>query len=234
MGETPGLSRNGTLRFAADEVRILKSLCPSLHLKPIEPILRKENVLQHVQACRIFHFAGHGQSNPEEPSKSCLLLKDWESDPLTVGDLRDHRLQDHPPFLGYLSACSTGANEAERLRDEGIHLVSALQLAGFRHVIGTLWEVTDDHSVGVARVVYETIRDEGLTDKAICRGLHRAIRALRHGQIKEGPVVIESSIIAGARSNNDRKGRDGKWAIGGSRSRIFWNDYWLPYVHFGI
>jgi CHAT domain-containing protein len=44
-----------------------------------------------------------------------------------------------------------------------IHLVSAFQLAGFRHVIGTLWEVSDPHCVGIAIVIYETLRDEGMT-----------------------------------------------------------------------
>ncbi|KAF1828367.1 hypothetical protein BDW02DRAFT_458414, partial [Decorospora gaudefroyi] len=122
---------------------------------------------------------GHGRSDPLDPSRSCLLLDDWEESPLTVGDLRDHKIQESSPFLGYLSACSTSANKVDRLVDEGIHLASAFQLAGFRHVIGTLWEVSDSHCVDVARVVYETIRAEGMTDKAVCRGLHLAIKALR-------------------------------------------------------
>jgi CHAT domain-containing protein len=90
-----------------------------------------------------------------------LLLEDWTTNPLTVGDLRDYKLQENPPFLGYLSACSTGTNEADRLADEGIHLVNAFQLAGFRHVVGTLGEVSDKHCVDVARVLYETLRDDG-------------------------------------------------------------------------
>jgi len=105
---------------------------------------------------------------------------------LTVAHLRDQRLQENPPFLGYLSACLTGANEADTLIDEGIHLVSACQLAGFRHVVGTLWEVSDRHCVDVARVLYETIRDEGMTDVALYRGLHRAVRALRDRHKERG------------------------------------------------
>jgi hypothetical protein len=181
MRETSGLMGDGILQYAAAETIMLNGMCPSLKLQPITPALRKDEVLKHLQACRIFHFAGHGQSDPAEPSQSCLLLQDWKTDPLTVGDLRDCRLQENPPFLAYLSACSTGANDAVELADEGVHLVSAFQLAGFRHVIGTLWEVSDMHCVDVARVFYETIRDEGMTDSAVCRGLHRAIRALRAG-----------------------------------------------------
>ena len=72
------------------------------------------------QACRTFHFATHGWSDQVEPSQSCLLLEDWETNPLTCGDLRDHRSQN--PFLAYLSACSTRANEADRLADTKVLL----------------------------------------------------------------------------------------------------------------
>jgi CHAT domain-containing protein len=194
MRETPGLSENSVLPFAADEVAMLNDVCSSLQLKPVRPPPRKEDVLAHLRTCKIFHFAGHGQSDPLEPSRSCLLLEDWEDNPLTVGDLRDYRLQKNSPFLGYLSACSTGANKADRLVDEGIHLVSACQLAGFRHVIGTLWEVSDRHCVDVAKVLYETLRDEGMTDVTLCRGLHRAIRALRDGDDKMGSTATKTDI----------------------------------------
>ncbi|PVI03265.1 hypothetical protein DM02DRAFT_698160 [Periconia macrospinosa] len=217
MSETPGLPMSGSLPFTKGEVEMLTNLCPSLQLKPVQLKVRKEDVLKQLQDCRIFHFAGHGRSDPMEPSQSCLLLEDWQINPLTVGDLRDHRLQENPPFLGYLSACSTGANEADELVDEGIHLISALQLAGFRHVIGTLWEVSDEHCVDVARVVYETIRDEGMTDVAVCRGLHRAVRALRDGR-------IESS----------GEGRTATLVSCGAPAEDLLSPYWIPYVHFGV
>ncbi|PVH71735.1 TPR-like protein [Cadophora sp. DSE1049] len=166
------------LPFALDEVAMLEKLCPLLKLNPVKPVPQRDEVLAHLRACKIFHFASHGQSNPLEPSESCLVLS-GENNSVTVADLRDCRLQENSPFLAYLSACSTKVNVAERLVDEEIHLVSACQLAGFRHVIGTLWKVSDQYCVNVARILYETIKDEGMTDHAVCRGLHRAIRALR-------------------------------------------------------
>jgi len=39
--------------------------------------------------------------------------------------------------------CGTGEVKNDSLIDEGLHLISACQLAGFRHVIGTLWVVRD-------------------------------------------------------------------------------------------
>jgi len=217
MRHTPDLSGDGSLPSVDDEEKMFKKLCLDFQLPLKISILYKDKVLKDLQACRIFHFAGHGKSDQVEPSQSCLLLKDWKRNPLTVEDLRDHRLQDNPPFLGYLSACSTGVNKVDKLADEGIHLVSAFQLAGFRHVVGTLWEVSDSHCVDVARVLYETIRDEGMTDIAVCRGLHRAVRALRDGQMEGGP-----------------EGRDATLLTFGTQARGLTNHYWVPYVHFGV
>lgn len=219
MSTTPGLERGGRLHWAQQEVNMVVGLCPELHLEASTPEPRKDEVLADLQSCKIFHFAGHGQSDATEPSKSCLLLRDWQTSPLTVADFRDSRLQDQDaqPFLGYLSACSTGANEAARLADEGIHLISSLQLAGFRHVVGTLWEVSDQHCVDVARVFYETLRDEGMTDEAVCQGLHRATRALRD------------------RSFSGEIGRRKAFCIDDGIARRDLMDYhWVPYVHFGI
>lgn len=74
-------------------------------------------------------------------------------------------LQEWPPFLAYLSACGTGEIKDQKFFDENIHLISACQLAGFRHVIGTLWEVDDETCVHMARMTYEGIEDGSATDE---------------------------------------------------------------------
>ncbi|KAF5700795.1 hypothetical protein FGLOB1_10587 [Fusarium globosum] len=224
MRETPNLSAGGLLPFAADEADMLASLCPSLGLKPNMPPRRRDEVLARLKTCKIFHFAGHGQSDPTDPSRSCLLLEDWETNPLTAGALRDHRLQDNPPFFAYLSACSTGANESERFADEGVHLAHAFQLAGFRHVVGTLWRVSDRHSVHMARVLYETMQHEGVTDQAVCRGLHRAVRALRDGRIEMEWRDMNAAL--------PRRGADIRDIVGCDEDAK--PLYWVPYVHFGV
>lgn len=238
MPTTPGLRRDGALRWAQREVDMVAGLCPALGLQRRTPEPRRDAVLDGLRACRVFHFAGHGQSVAAEPSRSCLLLQDWQTHPLTVADLRDRRLQKQqekveeeggkqqppppPPFLGYLSACSTGANEAPQLADEGIHLISALQLAGFRHVVGTLWEVSDQHCVDVARVFYETLGEEGMTDEAVCRGLHRAMKMLRDGCIDGVPGNRKALCID--------HGTTGQ----GTTKNDLVNGHWIPYVHFGV
>ena len=132
---------------------MLADLYPSLQLKPVIPPQRREEVLAHLQAYQIFHFAGHGCSDPLDPLKSYLLLEDQKESPLTIGDLRNYKIQESSPFLGYLSAYSTSANKVDRLVNKGIHLVSAFQLIGFRHIIRTLQKVSNSHYIVVCKSV---------------------------------------------------------------------------------
>ncbi|KAF3920284.1 hypothetical protein AA313_de0208882 [Arthrobotrys entomopaga] len=193
----PGLILN-RLPFATQEVDTVRNLCQSIGLVSVEPERHKTSVLSLLRNCRLFHYAGHARSNEAEPSQGCLFLEDWTEDPLTVGDIRDLNLSeaDNPPFLAFLGACLTGSNDAEKLVDEAINLVSSCQLAGFCNVIGSLWEVWDQHSVGVSRIVYETIAREGMTDEAVARGLHFAIRALREGSVRATVVKRGGEEIA--------------------------------------
>ncbi|KAK2050996.1 hypothetical protein LY76DRAFT_599636, partial [Colletotrichum caudatum] len=134
-----------------------------------KPPAHKKDVLAALENCRIFHFAGHGGAHPD-PLQSLLLLKDWEKDPLMVESLLETNLSTRTPFLAYLSACGTGRIRDNRSIDESIHLTSAFQLAGFRHVIGTLWEVDDELCA--------------LSDESISRGLHHATKTLRDKDIE--------------------------------------------------
>jgi CHAT domain-containing protein len=197
MPDTPGILTS--LPYACKEVEMIEGICLSMNLQPIRPPARRSEVLQEMRACQIFHFAGHGQSQPQEPSESHILLDDWMTDPLTVADFRSFRFGKNPPFLAFLSACLTSVNDADDLVDEGIHLSGAFHLAGFRNVVGTLWEVSDLHCVDVARIVYETLRDIGMTDYAICLGLHHAVRALRDRTIgkSHGKNKVNSSFQGG-------------------------------------
>ncbi|EGX53233.1 hypothetical protein AOL_s00006g494 [Orbilia oligospora ATCC 24927] len=181
MDETPGHS---SLRFVRDEIDMLQGLFHHPH--PIESIRLDQpcryDVLNSINDCSIFHFAGHGQSDAQDPSQSSLLTKDWANKPLTAEDLTklDFRRNSSAPWLAYLSACSTGNNSAKKLYDEGLHLVTSFQLAGFRHVVGTLWEVSDEYCVDAAKAIYETIlgREIG-NDLGVALGVHKASRLLR-------------------------------------------------------
>ncbi|WP_405959365.1 CHAT domain-containing protein [Streptomyces sp. NBC_00868] len=62
----------------------------------------------------------------------------------TADRLRPRPGQPRRRTAGFLSACSTAAPGWADALDEAIHLTSALQLAGFPHVVYTRWPI-DDH-----------------------------------------------------------------------------------------
>ena len=123
------------------------------------------------------HFACHGYSDLTAPSTSRLLLHDHATRPFTVVDVGRLRLDGAD--LAYLSACST-ARPGGRLADEAIHLAAAFQLAGYRHVIATLWPVPDRTAKRAVDVVYTRLVVDGErdTDRA-AEAVHAAAHALR-------------------------------------------------------
>ena len=130
-----------------------------------------------------------------------------------------------------------------KLGDEGIHLISACQVAGFRHVIGTFWEVQDEYCSAMAKTFYETIKNEGLTDKAVYRGIHRAVRALRDKQMR---AEHEKKIRKIVKTELEMKGRERDGTLvdeenelgndaGNDQRNDAGNDLgWIFYVHFGV
>jgi CHAT domain-containing protein len=126
--------------------------------------------------CPWAHFACHAASELDSPSASYLLLHDHRARPLTVVDVS--RLRLDRAELAFLSACSTALPGAQ-LADEGIHLASAFQLAGYRYVVATLWPIDDLAAVGVATEIYESLATGG-TARDSAEALHAASRRLRN------------------------------------------------------
>ncbi|MEV0690747.1 CHAT domain-containing protein [Streptomyces sp. NPDC050388] len=124
------------------------------------------------------HFACHALGDLEHPSGSRLVLHDHTEHPLTVRDLARLRLPS--VRLAYLSACDT-LHTSPELADEAVHIVSAFQMAGFPHVVGSLWHVDDMIGAEVALSVYEALdTGDGTLDVArTAEALHRAVRTLR-------------------------------------------------------
>ena len=263
----------GKLRLAsaANEIEVLRGLCTSIEDAPVDPALAepasvelnrcKQHLMSYLPKCKVFHFAGHGYTDNEDSSKSHLLLGDKPGEPnslLTVANLLELNLRENTPFLAYLSACGTARIKSKRFLDENIHLISAFQLLGFRHVIGTLWEVNDDFCVDVARLTYEGMRDGGLTDESVAQGLYNAIRTLRDRwldspretrprKVSSGKRDIFSARIATAdpsvskeKRTNDSRPRDGSLSSVDDNSdegAVLLESglvLWVPYVYFGV
>ncbi|CCT76202.1 uncharacterized protein FFUJ_14165 [Fusarium fujikuroi IMI 58289] len=239
---TPGCA---PLPFARQEVEAIRGICSCMDLNIIEPEnKRKADIKPHLQGCNIFHFAGHSHTDETNPSLSHLLLEEGRQNPLTVGELLDMNLKKSSPFLAYLSACGTGRFKDEKFADESLHLIGACQVAGFRHVIGTLWEVQDRLCMDVARGIYGRIRDNGILDESVSHGLHHTIRMLRDIWLRSR---TGRTTEAWNRENHD--GGIGRAQETGLATREqqqrprdvvavedegYGDLYWVPYVHFGV
>ncbi|GAB7186769.1 hypothetical protein ATKI12_6600 [Kitasatospora sp. Ki12] len=221
MPTTPGVP--GRLHYVLDEARKLATHLPVPAVLsepdplptgpaggPAQPLSRaasasstlptKDNVLGLLATCSIAHFACHGVSDPADPSRSRLLLHDHESAPLTVAALAAVRL-DHAQ-LAYLSACETAVTTHTQLLDEAIHMASAFQLAGYPHVIGTLWAINDYRAVQIADAFYSALTTGAGNGPSLEIGqaadaLHRAVRTVRQ-TLPTTPSLWAAHLHAGA------------------------------------
>jgi hypothetical protein len=190
MPDTPGGDGLGVRGAASHAARLSQVLPAAEILLPppcpagIDPATvtgapTKDAVLGRLAGSAVAHFACHGLTDAVDPSRSRLLLTGHENAPFTVAALASVRLDS--AGLAYLSACSTALNEVAELADESIHLTSAFQLAGFPHVIGTLWEVDSVVAEAVADEFYARLRDDsgGLDFDKAATTLHHIVRELR-------------------------------------------------------
>ncbi|MFF3137676.1 CHAT domain-containing tetratricopeptide repeat protein [Streptomyces mirabilis] len=203
MPTTPGLPGHGRLHHVDAEAELLRKHLPRAVLlrepdpagpdSPSQSTPTKAAVLDRLPTCSIAHFACHGTSHPTDPSQSRLLLHDHDSAPLTVASLAPVRL-DHAQ-LAYLSACRTAAIDTADLVDEAIHLTSAFQLAGFPHVVGTLWEIDDQTAVTMADACYTRLRtpDGTIDTSRAAWALNQAVRNLRDGH--DLPAKLDRTAV---------------------------------------
>lgn len=117
---------------------------------------------------------------------------EWQPDVLRLHDLANIELKR--ARIAFLSACSTAEQTVDKLRDEGLHIVSEFQTAGFRHVIGCLWPTWDDISVRMAKSFYENLAcSEGLSlgNRDVALALHKAVLEIRNGKGKNYKLPLE-------------------------------------------
>ncbi|MFJ6433535.1 CHAT domain-containing protein [Streptomyces sp. NPDC091416] len=135
---------------AAKEAAALTRLLPGARLLTGDGATR-DAVVAALRDHAWLHFCGHATAEPGTGSGSRLLVHDHLDHPLTVAGIS--RLDLSGAELAYLSACHT-ARTGFTAVDETLHLAGGLQIAGFRHVVGTLWSIDDTVSVRIAERVY--------------------------------------------------------------------------------
>ncbi|MEU4744290.1 CHAT domain-containing protein, partial [Actinosynnema sp. NPDC023658] len=118
----------------------------------------------------VAHFCCHAHADLTDPASGAMSLTGGR---LSVRDIA--KLPQDGRVLAYLSTCTTMLTVG-RLADEGMHIASGFQFAGFPTVIGTLWQIDDDVAHDVAESFYRSVRSD--PDPAVA--LHVAVRELRN------------------------------------------------------
>ena len=138
------------------------------------------------------HLARHGIPDPKQPFESGFALGDGL---LKVEDIMQYELQNAQ--FAYLSACHTTVGDEES-PDEVIHLAAAMQFAGFRSVIGTMWAVDDGHTNEITFKFYQHLLDESgrLDHTRAALALHRTMNSLRLSKIPVDQRILYIHIGA--------------------------------------
>ena len=178
LTRTPG---QAPLPEVAEELRAVSGHLPGLRLLT-GPAATRSAVLQALGAHSWAHFACHAVQDVDRPSHSALHLVDGRLSVLDIAAGTGLATGSPGPAggeLAYLSACRTAA-AGQVLPDEAIHLTAALQIAGYRHVIGSQWAVPDRVAAQVAGEVYAHLTARGRPDASdAARALDAALARVR-------------------------------------------------------
>jgi tetratricopeptide (TPR) repeat protein len=181
MPTTPGES---DLPAVQAELEAIQRSMQDLH--SVKSLVRpsKALVLENMKDFDIIHFACHGSSDLVDPSSSFLALQDNPSigpEKLTVKEILDANLGRG--WLAYLSACSTAQNRVSNLMDEDLHLASSFQVAGFAHVVASMWPSKDSICAQVADIFYRSLMGAdvamGDRNRPVAEALHSAVKEIR-------------------------------------------------------
>jgi tetratricopeptide (TPR) repeat protein len=179
MPTTPGLRDGAPLAEAKLEADTVAEVFPDAHTLRVGEQATRHEVLADLGTHAYAHFACHGGIDQDQPQQSGLLLADGR---LTIDELSRQELPPGSARLAFLSACDTGSPSAA-LPDEAITMAAALQIAGFHHVIATLWPIRDAIAAETARNFYQALiasrGDQPAGAPAAADALHAAVRHLR-------------------------------------------------------
>jgi CHAT domain-containing protein len=127
--DTPGQK---SLPYTLDELQEIENHIPDKNLTRLVRGSVAE-VISHLPAVSMAHFACHGHQNAQNPLNSALLLEDGR---LTVSQIMQQSMPN--ASLAFLNACETAMGD-QNLPDEVIHLGATLLFAGFHGVVATMW-----------------------------------------------------------------------------------------------
>ncbi|MFD8389071.1 CHAT domain-containing protein [Streptomyces sp. NPDC059680] len=167
LPRTPGAP---DLPAADEEAALLTGSFPGARLLR-GPAATRERLMTAVPDHDIVHVACHAGHDADRHHESHLVLHDGR---LHIGDIAAARTDR--AGLAFLSACGTARNRID-LPDESLNLLSAFQLAGFSHLVGSLWPVTDRTNTHLVQAFYEHLT--GRQDATVAESLHHAVSQVR-------------------------------------------------------
>jgi CHAT domain-containing protein len=155
------------------------------------PLATRTEVLAAIAAHNWIHLACHARQEQTDPASSGFAR--WDGS-LTISDLAAQPALR--PDLAFLSACQTVTGSSRHL-DEAIHLAGALQLLGARHVVATMWSISDLAAPKVTDSFYTNLTGPGGPDAArAAASLHDAVLELRDAY-PDWPVIWAPYIHLG-------------------------------------
>ena len=140
---------------AWDEISLIRRLNTSvttLVSKKATPSAVAERLQDH----RFAHFSCHGTLEMGKPFDACFKL--YQGQRLTLLEILRSRLPSAE--FAFLSACHTAELTEKSVSGEGLHLTAAVQFAGFRSVVGTMWAMADIDGHDLAKHFYASVFSE--------------------------------------------------------------------------
>ncbi|KAF4432614.1 TPR domain-containing [Fusarium acutatum] len=205
-----------SLVHASREIATVEEVANSMEIYPMTPERSKGSVQSAMRNCDIFHFIGDYIPCATQPLQSQLLLEDWEDGSLKVQSLLDIKRSGHLPFLAYLSTSRMSDMLRGRSVRDNIHLSSACQIAGFRHVIGAGWTANDEMCAKMAERIYTILEERDLSDDSVSYALHLVNCQFRDEWVQEKQ---------GRRPDFGKEGYVKHWS---HRMK------WISNVHYGV
>jgi len=164
----------GDLPFASTEVEQAMSHFPTASVHLLRGNDAQLAAIAPSVLASVFHFAGHGHYDWDDPLASHLLFAQGEQ--LSLADLFAETLSLPTTTLVVLSACETNITNPEDLADEYLGLASGFLFAGTPSVVSTLWAVDDISTSLLMKQFYQLYFKEGLYAGQALRGAQRWLR----------------------------------------------------------
>ncbi|KAF5639370.1 TPR domain protein [Fusarium sp. NRRL 52700] len=145
-----------------------------------------EKVLENLRRSHVIHFACHWYSDPLNPSQSYLQVRrglppDVGEGKLTVELISSNTTLDKAQ-VAFLSLYPPAEGDAKQSTDGGLGIISAFQLAGFKHVVASPSNTDGASHVHFTKSFYQAMKENGLgenTDWLVAKALHDALRSAR-------------------------------------------------------